>query len=98
MLVRVADKKLKNADEHPDIYAGYPDKITELFRIRMQQIRAADNENVLRGLKSLHFEKLKGKRQHEYSIRLNNQFRLIFEIEKVGRNDQLVITGIEDCH
>ena len=49
-------------------------------------------------MKSLHFEKLKGKRQHEYSMRLNNQFRLIFQIEKVDRQNQLVITGIEDYH
>ena len=64
----------------------------------MLNIRAADNENDLRAMKSLHFEKLKGKRQHEYSMRVNKQFRLIFQIEKVDRRNQLVITDLEDYH
>jgi toxin HigB-1 len=64
----------------------------------MQLIRAVDHENDLRALKSRHFEKLKGKRQHDYSMRLDEQFRLIFQIEKAGEHDQLVITGIEDYH
>jgi len=49
-------------------------------------------------MKSLHFEKLKRKRRHEYSMRLNKQFRLIYRIEKAGQHNQLVVTGIEDYH
>ena len=72
--------------------------IANAFRTLMLHIRAVDNENDLRRMKSLRFEKLKGKRQHEYSMRLNKQFRLIFQIEKVGEHNQLIVTGIEDYH
>ena len=56
------------------------------------------NENDLRRLKSLHFEKLKGDRVPQYSMRLNAQFRLIFEIEKGEQGNTLVILGIENYH
>ncbi len=98
MLVRLTDKTLGRIDDDHEYDGGYAQNITNLFRIRMQQIRAVDNENELRRLKSLHFEKLKGKRKHEYSMRLNKQFRLIFQIEKVREHNQLVVTGIEDYH
>jgi proteic killer suppression protein len=64
----------------------------------MQQIRSATNENDLRALKSLRFEKLKGQRKHEYSLRLNDQYRLIFEIEKGDGPNTIVVKGIEDYH
>lgn len=49
----------------------------------------------MRSIGSLHFEKLKGKRKHECSIRINRQFRLIFQIEPGESGNQLVITRIE---
>jgi proteic killer suppression protein len=62
----------------------------------MQAIRSAANENDLRDLKSNHFEKLKGNRKGQYSIRLNDQFRLIFEIEETKGGNRLAIREIAD--
>jgi proteic killer suppression protein len=98
MLFRHADKDLQKLDEDPRFNAGLADNLVRAFRMRMQAIRAAAHENDLRALKSLHFEKLKGDRKHQYSIRLNAQFRLIFEIEKGEQGSTLVILGIEDYH
>jgi proteic killer suppression protein len=98
MLVRLASKTLQRIDDEPDYNGDFGRDVARVFRRRMQQIRDVDNENDLRALKSLHFEKLKGKRQHEYSMRLNDQFRLVFQIEKADAHNQLVITGIEDYH
>jgi len=98
MLFRHADKALQRLDEDPDYSAGLADNLVRAFRLRMQAIRAATHENDLRALKSLHFEKLKGERKHQYSMRLNAQFRLIFEIEKEEQGNILVILGIEDYH
>lgn len=64
----------------------------------MQTIRAAPNETVFYNLKSLHYEKLKGKRSHERSMRLNSQFRLIIEVEKELLGNVIVVVGIEDYH
>ena len=50
------------------------------------------------GMRSLHFEKLKGGRRHQYSMRLNDQWRLILEMEGKGHEKILVIVAIEDYH
>src|SRR4051812_20668168 len=98
MLYRHADGDLRRLDEEPDDNAGLAENLVRAFRMRMQAIRAAPHENALRALKSLHFEKLKGDRKDQYSLRLNKQFRLIFEIEKGEQGNILVIRGIEDYH
>ncbi len=68
------------------------------FRARMEAIRAAANENDLREMKSYRFEKLKGDRKGDYSMRLNDQFRLTFQITKTGDGNQIVILAVEDYH
>ena len=98
MLFRHADKELQRRDKELDFNAGLADNLVKSFRMRMQAIRSAVNENDLRALKLRHFEKLKGDRKHQYSLRLNTQFRLIFEIEKGEQGNTLVILGIEDYH
>jgi proteic killer suppression protein len=64
----------------------------------MQQIRAAPDERLFYAVKSLHFEKLKGDRSHQYSMRLNDQWRLILEFEGEGPSKVVWIIGIEDYH
>jgi len=64
----------------------------------MQTIRSAPNETVFYSLKSIHYEKLKGQRSHQKSMRLNGQFRLIIEIEKEPLGNVIVVVGIEDYH
>lgn len=49
-------------------------------------------------LHSLHCEKLKGDRSHQHSIRLNDQWRLIFELEGKGAAKVVAIVSIEDYH
>lgn len=58
------------------------------------------NESELVQHKGLNFEKLKGKRSHQHSLRLNDQFRLIVEIEKRegANNNKCVVKAIEDYH
>ena len=36
-------------------------------------------------MKSMRFEKLKGARSHQFSLRLQDQWRLILEIERAGK-------------
>ena len=50
--------------------------MVKAFRKRMQFLRAAKTEQDLRNWKALHFEKLKGQRKDERSVRLNDQWRL----------------------
>lgn len=78
--------------------SGFPQAIEKKFRLRIQQIVSAVDERDLYSLKSLHFEKLKGDRSHQHSIRLNDQWRLIVEFEGEAPNKRIVIVGIEDYH
>lgn len=68
----------------------------------MQQIRAATDERDFYKLRSLRFEKLQGKRKHQYSMRLNDQYRLIVELIKEnpdrGSSKVIKIVNIEDYH
>ncbi len=65
---------------------------------RLQQVRAALDERDLYALKGLRVEKLKGGRSHQHSMRLNDQWRLIFELEGKGKEKVVHIVGIEDYH
>lgn len=83
---------------------GFSHEIVRVFRKRMQAIRAARDERDFYKQRSLRFEKLKGKMQGKYSMRLNDQWRLIFEIDKTkagvaGRLETVItIVGIKDYH
>jgi proteic killer suppression protein len=72
--------------------------VEKAFRKRVQAIAAATDERDLYVMKSHRFEKLKGDREHQHSIRLNDQFRLILEIRKGNPKNVIVIVGIEDYH
>lgn len=68
------------------------------LRRKLQLILAANDERDLRQLKSLHFEKLKGDRAGQRSIRLNDQYRLIVRLDDRTKPPTIVAIGIEDYH
>lgn len=77
---------------------NFPPEIVRVFRMRIQFLRSAEDERDIRAMKSWRYEKLKGKREHERSIRLNDQYRLIFEIVIDDKTRCIRIVGIEDYH
>jgi proteic killer suppression protein len=96
--VSFKDASLEKLEQDPKYTAGYDAAIVKAFRKRMQLVRAATDERDFNSMRSLNFERLKGKRQHQFSMRLNDQWRLILELETVGTNTKLLIVGIEDYH
>ena len=96
--VRFKDESLDRVERDAKYSAGRGDAIDKAFRKRMQQIRSAADERDFYALKSLRFEKLKGERSHQHSMRLNEQWRLILEIGGDGSNKKLTVVGIEDYH
>jgi len=74
------------------------DAVTKAFRKRIQLIKAAPDERDFYALKSLHYEKLQGDRDHQHSMRLNEKYRLILEYEGTGTDKTVVIVGVEDYH
>jgi proteic killer suppression protein len=82
----------------PAYTAGFSQAVVKSFRKRVAFIRSAKDERDFYGMKSLHYEKLKGDRKHQRSMRLNKQWRLILEIEKDDDGNEVVIIEIEDYH
>ncbi|MBZ5638293.1 MAG: type II toxin-antitoxin system RelE/ParE family toxin [Acidobacteriia bacterium] len=80
-------------------YAGsFDGKGVSAFRARIQLIEDAEDERAFYSMKSLHFEKLKGKRDGQHSMRINDQYRLIVELEGKGPDKTVVIVEITDYH
>ena len=92
------DESLEKLERDAKFDAGYSTAVATAFRKRMWAIRNAADERDLREMKSNHFEKLKGNRGHQHSMRLNDQWRLIIEIEGKGASKTLSVIGIEDYH
>ena len=97
MEVRFADKDLDRLETDANYDGGYSHAVVRAFRRRIQQLRDAQDVRDLYAIKSFHFEKLKGKRSHQRSIKLNDQQRLILEVETKPKN-VLLLVGIEDYH
>ncbi len=64
----------------------------------MQHIRAAADERDFYAMKSLHYEKLAAPRDHQHSMRLNDQYRLIIEVAEESETKHIIVVGIEDYH
>lgn len=94
MDVEFAEDELRQLERDPKFTAGHGREVVRGFRKAMQAIRAATIQNDLyRG--GLRTEKLLGARQHQHSIRINRQWRLIVEMLPGGK---VRIIGIEDYH
>jgi toxin HigB-1 len=98
MEVRHAKNDLLALEMDPSVTGGYPPGVTKAFRMRMQFIRSAVDERDFYAWKSIRYEKLKGNRSHQHSMRLNNQYRLVLEYEEKSSKKIAVIVGIEDYH
>jgi toxin HigB-1 len=76
----------------------YEPAVVDAFFAIMDRIDAADDERDLRQLKSRRLEKLKGDRDGQHSMRLNDQWRLILEMVKDEQGKYLLIIDIDDYH
>jgi len=98
MEVDFEDDSLKRLEADPAYTAGYDAAIVKAFRKRMQVIRAAPDERTFYALKSLHFEKLKGDRDGQHSMRLNDQWRLVLRLTQDPSGKRVAIISIVDYH
>src|SRR5205814_1935924 len=98
MDVAFTDDDLAKLEADPAFTGGRSEAIVRAFRKRLQFIRAATDERDFFAMRSLRFEKLKGARSHQYSMRLNDQWRLILEIRPAQPKNLVVVVAIEDYH
>ena len=98
MEVEFADEQWDRLEVEVGFNAGLAAEIVRAYRKVIQLIRSAPDERTFYAMKSLHFEKLKGDRAHQRSMRLNNKWRLILEIRQSNPKNVVVVIGIEDYH
>jgi proteic killer suppression protein len=98
MDVSFGDPSLDRLETDASFNAGFGDAIVKAFRKRMQQIRAASDERTFYAFRGLNFEKLKGGREGQCSMRLNDQFRLIVELHGTAPKKTVHVVEITDYH
>ena len=98
MEVRFRDGRLDRLETDPKFDGGFSQAVVGAFRKRLQFIRDTPDERVFYQMRSLNFEKLKGKRKHQYSMRLNDQWRLILELDDQAPTKVVVVVAVEDYH
>ena len=98
MEVDFADSSLDRVEIDPRASAGHGQSIDRAYRKLMQAIRMAEDIRDLTAVRSLRLERLKGRRSHQWSMRLNKQWRLIVEFRGSGTNTLVSVIEIVDYH
>ena len=75
-----------------------PVAVIKSARRKLTVLRAAVADRSLRNWKSLRYEKLKGNREGQRSIRVNNQYRMIFRLDEETDPPTITVLSIEDYH
>lgn len=74
-----------------------PFSVIRSLQRKLTFIRAAPDERTLRNWKSLHYEKLSSG-EGEHSIRLNDQWRLVFLMDTASHPNRIAVLRVEDYH
>lgn len=77
---------------------GLPFAVIKACRNKLIVLDAAPDERTLRNWKSLHYEKLVGDRSGQRSIRVNDQWRIVFVLDETSAPPTIEIISIEDYH
>ena len=98
MRIDFRDPKLRLLRTDEAFRLGLPEPVVVSFRKKLALLEAAPDERTLRNWKSLHYEKLAGDREGQRSIRLNDQWRLVFALVEEPPPPTIEIFTIEDYH
>jgi proteic killer suppression protein len=96
--VAFEDPQLQKLEKDKSLDGGYSPGVAKAFRKRIWLIRNAPDEREFHAMRSLNFEKLKGNRSDQYSMRLNDQWRLTMSFDGKAPHKTVVVLGIEDYH
>ena len=89
-------RKLRSLYTHNQGAHKYPPAVVDAFFDDLVIVKAAADERELYAAKSLHYERLKGKREGQRSIRLDGQYRLILVVVEDKQGKVLHIIEIAD--
>ena len=98
MDVEFADKTLASIESDDPSPTRLPVPVIKAARRKLVALRAATDDRALRNWKSLHYEKLKGDREGQRSIRVNEKYRIVFTLDNDSTPKRAIILAIEDYH
>jgi len=77
---------------------GLPFTVIKAARRKLLQLESASDERDLRNLKGLMFKKLHGDQAHLRSVRINDQYRIVFTISDGDKPPVITVVSIGDTH
>jgi proteic killer suppression protein len=98
MEVTFGDPDLDDMEANENCKSSFDKSVLRAYRLLMRYIRDATDERDLRAWKAKHFEKLGGDRSHQYSMRIKDQWRLVFEIKKATPKNIIHVVSVTDYH
>jgi proteic killer suppression protein len=98
MKVEFRDRRLALIRSDRAAETRLPVAVIKSCREKLIILEAAPDERTLRNWKSLHYEKLSGNREGQRCIRLNKQWRLIFELDDCSSPPIATILEVADYH
>jgi len=82
MKVRYVDEQTALVETNQAHKLRLPVVVVKVVRRRIRVLRQCLDERDIRAIPSFHYEKLKGKRDGQRSIRINDQWRLIVHVDR----------------
>jgi toxin HigB-1 len=98
MRIEFADNDLARICTDQAHKLGLPFAVVKAARLRLIQLRAAEDERDLRNLKSFNYKKRQGDCSGLRSIRINDQYRIQFYLNEAERPPVITIVTIGDTH
>lgn len=98
MEIEFADADLALIETDDAAKTKLPIAVIKSARRKLTLLRAAPDDRSLRNWKSLHYEKLKGDREGQRSIRVNNSYRIVFLLDSEIEPQIATILSVEDYH
>ena len=98
MRIEFADPDLARICTDEAHTLGLPFSVIKAARRKLIQLESALDERDLRNWKSLNYKKLQGPREGQRSIRVNDQYRIVFTITATEKLQVVTILEIDDTH
>jgi toxin HigB-1 len=97
--IEFADEELRRLYVGPEfVLPQFGQDLIRAYRKKIGFLASANSELDLRAYKALRYEKLRGDREGQHSVRLNQQWRLILRVETDEDERLLIIVEIVDYH
>ena len=98
MEVTFDDGRLEELENSEHCKSRFAPSVVRAYRRLLRYIRDAEDERDPRAWPGKHFEKLKGDRSHQHSMKIDSQWRLIFEIRESDPKNVIHVIEITDYH